>query len=68
MTTWLPATGLDNSIDAPGLIETLQLTFMGANPDALSGATPLDTFKTYAGQPEILDSNPILHGSFAGFG
>lgn len=68
MTTWLPATGLDNSIDAPGLIETLQLTFMGANPDALSGATPLDTFKTYAGQPEILDSNPILHGSFASFG
>lgn len=68
MTTWLPAAGLDNTGNAPSLQETLQMAFMGADADVLSGATPLDTFKTYAGQPEILDSNAILHGIFAGFG
>lgn len=68
MTTWLPAAGLDNSVNVPGVFESLRLTFLGTNPDALSGATPLDTFKTYAGQPEVLDSNAILHGTFAGYG
>ena len=68
MTTWLPAAGLENSVTVPAITDTLNIIFLGANPDALSGATPLDAFKTYAGQPEMLDSNSILHGVFAGFG
>ena len=68
MTTWLPAAGLENSVTVPAVSDSLKIIFLGANPDALSGATPLDAFKTYAGQPEMLDSNAILHGVFAGFG
>ncbi len=68
MTTWLPAEGLDNSVNTPGLVESLNITFGINGADAISGATPLDTFKTYAGQPEILDSNAILHGTFAAYG
>ncbi|MBA56068.1 MAG: electron transport complex subunit RsxD [Pseudomonadales bacterium] len=68
MTTWLPAAGLENSVTVPAITDTLNIILLGANPDALSGATPLDAFKTYAGQPEMLDSNAILHGVFAGFG
>ena len=68
MTTWLPAAGLDNSTSIPDLTTSLRLTFTGAEADALSGATPLDTFKTYAGQPEALDASAILHGTFAGYG
>lgn len=68
MTTWLPAAGLDNKISIPDPMQSLALIFGGADPDTLSGATPLDTFKIYAGQPEMLDSNAILHGFFAGHG
>jgi len=68
MTTWLPAAGLQNTVIIPDISQTLGMIFAGVNPDALTGATPLDTFKTYAGQPEVLDSNPILHGTFASYG
>jgi electron transport complex protein RnfD len=39
-----------------------------ANVDAFTGATPLDSFRTWAGNAEQLASQPILHGHFAGAG
>jgi electron transport complex protein RnfD len=68
MTTWLPAAGLDNTIVTPTFLDSIKMVLFSVNVDGLSGATPLDTFKTYAGQPEVLDSNAVLHGVFAGFG
>ena len=70
MTTWLPASGLTDSTHTLSFWQSLQLTFTGHIPgvDSFSGATPLDTFKTYAGQPKVLDTNPVLHGTFAGYG
>lgn len=70
MTTWLPAAGLTENTEALGLLQSLQLVFTGqiSGIDAFSGATPLDTFKTYAGQPEVLESNPVLNGTIAGYG
>ena len=63
MTSWI-APG-----EAPDLLTSLQV-FIGAHasPDALSGATPLDTFRTWAGDAEMLAAEPILHGAFAGMG
>lgn len=68
MTTWLPANGLDNSVSTPAFMDSLSMAFGLIGPDGFSGATPLDTFKTYAGQPEVLDTNAVLHGTFAAFG
>ena len=71
MTSWLPAAGVDDATTAPSLFQSLGLTFFSgaANGiDALSGATPLDTFKTYAGQHEVLDTHPTLHGLLGGYG
>lgn len=70
MTTWLPAAGVNESTDALNLLQSLQLVFTGAinGIDGFSGATPLDTFRTYAGQPEVLDTSPVLQGTLAGFG
>ena len=54
--------------DAPSLQQSLQL-FAGQLPvDGLSGATPLDTFRTWAGDEAALASHPILHGELAGQG
>lgn len=41
---------------------------LGIAADAITGATPLDTFKTYAGQPEVLTTHPILQGLVGGYG
>lgn len=70
MTTWLPASGVQDNIAALNPLQSLQMVFTGqiSGIDSFSGATPLDTFKTYAGQPEMLDSNPVLNGLMAGFG
>lgn len=70
MTTWLPASGLTDDTQALNLLQSLQRVFTGqiSGVDAFSGATPLDTFKTYAGQPEVLDTHAVLHGMIAGYG
>ncbi|MFZ5602621.1 MAG: electron transport complex subunit RsxD [Pseudomonadota bacterium] len=70
MTTWLPAAGVQESVAALNPVQSLQMIFTGhiSGVDAFSGATPLDTFKTYAGQPSVLDANPILNGAMAGYG
>jgi len=70
MTSWLPAAGVTETAKALTPLQSLQLVFTGqiSGIDSFTGATPLDTFKTYAGQPEILDSNPVLSGRMGGFG
>ena len=68
MTTWLPADGLKDGVSNLSLMNSLQITFGLAAPDAYAGATPLDTFKTYAGQPEILETHEVLHGVMAAYG
>ncbi len=62
MTQWI-APG-----EAPSVAQSWQL-FTGQLPlDGLSGATPLDTFRTWAGNESELASHGILHGEFAGLG
>ena len=62
MTQWI-APG-----EAPSFSQSLQL-FAGQLPvDGLSGATPLDTFRTWAGNETELAGHGILHGEFAGLG
>ena len=62
MTQWI-APG-----EAPSLAQSW-LLFTGQLPvDGLSGATPLDTFRTWAGNESELASHGILHGQFAGLG
>lgn len=70
MTTWLPAADAREGITALSLGQSLQLVFTGqiSGFDAFSGATPLDTFKTYAGNFEALAANPVLNGVLAGQG
>jgi len=73
MTTWLPATSLnDTPLD---FLSTFHLIFTGQLPtgltlDALSGATPLDAMKTQIGQslhPTFI-SQQALFGVFSGKG
>lgn len=70
MTTWLPPAQLSGHTQS--LLDSLQLLFTGTaslgSVDAYSGATPLDTFRTYAGQYEALAQQPVLHGLFGGMG
>lgn len=63
MTSWIAPH------EAPPLATSWQV-FLGsfAQPDALSGATPLDTFRTWAGNAEMLAKQPILDGTLAGRG
>lgn len=63
MTRWL-APGA-----APDLATSWQL-FLDRYPgaDALTGATPLDSFRTWAGDASALAAEPILQGRFAGLG
>lgn len=68
MTTWLPASGVEDSTSIPAITESLRMIFLSGGADALSGATPLDSFKTYAGQPEVLETNAVLHGVLGGYG
>jgi Na+-translocating ferredoxin:NAD+ oxidoreductase subunit D len=54
--------------EAPSWFDSLRMTLASANADAFTGATPLDSFRTWAGNPEQLSAQPILHGQFAGLG
>ena len=71
MTAWLPAAG---SIEQTQwtVAETFSAIFSssvnGSGIDSFTAATPLDTFKTYAGDFEKLESSPIMHGALAGVG
>ncbi len=71
MTSWLPAKGVAGATPI-GLLDALQLTFTGningQSVDALTAATPLDTFKTYSGNIEYLAQSATLNGLFAGAG
>ncbi len=68
MTTWLAPAGITDTATIPSIADSLRFTFLSTNVDSFSGATPLDTFKTYAGQPEILSTHPILQGVLANQG
>ncbi|MDF1781450.1 MAG: electron transport complex subunit RsxD [Alcanivoracaceae bacterium] len=54
--------------EAPALSDSIQIFLGQTNVDAFSGATPLDTMRTWAGNAEQLSNQPILHGAFAGEG
>ena len=54
--------------DAPTLAQSWQAFFGTGGIDALTGATPLDTFRTWAGNAEQLASQAILNGALAGRG
>ncbi|AFT71231.1 Electron transport complex protein rnfD [Alloalcanivorax dieselolei B5] len=52
----------------PDVLESV-LQFLGHGAlDGLSGATPLDTFRTFAGNADALDRMIVLHGRWAGLG
>ncbi|MDF1821470.1 MAG: electron transport complex subunit RsxD [Alcanivoracaceae bacterium] len=54
--------------EAPSLMESVQLFLGSTSADAFTGATPLDTFRTWAGDAEKLASQAILNGKLAGQG
>ncbi|MFN3714106.1 MAG: electron transport complex subunit RsxD [Alcanivoracaceae bacterium] len=54
--------------EAPSWFDSLRMTLASANADAFTGATPLDSFRTWAGNEEQLAAQSILHGQFAGLG
>ena len=54
--------------EAPALAQSWQLFLGQGGADAFSGATPLDTFRTWAGDAEALASKAILDGALAGHG
>jgi Na+-translocating ferredoxin:NAD+ oxidoreductase subunit D len=54
--------------EAPSLFDSLRMTLASVNVDAFTGATPLDSFRTWAGNAEQLAAEPILHGQLAGLG
>ncbi len=54
--------------EAPSLGESLALFVGQTSTDGVTGATPLDTFRTWAGNASQLASHDILHGTLAGRG
>lgn len=54
--------------EAPSLAQSLQFFLDRGGLDAFTGATPLDTFRTWAGDAAALDGQWILHGTVAGVG
>jgi electron transport complex protein RnfD len=54
--------------DAPSLSESVQLFFGHLPADGFTGATPLDSFRTWAGDAVQLANLPILDGKIAGLG
>ena len=52
---------------APDVTQSLRL-FLGHAADGYSGATPLDTLRTWAGNADQLARHSILHGVIAGRG
>jgi len=54
--------------EAPSWFDSVRMLLASANADAFTGATPLDSFRTWAGNAEQLAAEPILHGNFAGVG
>ena len=69
MTSWLPS-HLSENTSTLSLLESLSLfatsTANGETIDAFSGATPLDTFRTYQGNFDALSNAAVLHGTLAG--
>jgi len=74
MTAWLPALGTEGSqLNTLDFMASLSLIFSGhigtESIDAFTMATPLDTFKTYAGNDlDKLLVAPVLQGKLAGIG
>jgi electron transport complex protein RnfD len=54
--------------EAPSWFDSFRMVLASANVDAFTGATPLDSFRTWAGNAEQLQALPILHGEFASLG
>lgn len=54
--------------EAPSWFDSFRMALASANVDAFTGATPLDSFRTWAGNAEQLQALPILHGEFASLG
>lgn len=72
MTTWIPANLTEGVAASPSFSQSLALIFGSVDRTVIDGitmATPLDTFKTYAGNDlDMLRSAPVLQGSIAGVG
>lgn len=62
MTRWI-APG-----ETPALTDSLAMLLSSSQADAFTGATPLDTFRTWAGDGKQLAGQTILHGAVAGRG
>lgn len=54
--------------EAPALSENVALFLDQHSADGVTGATPLDTFRTWAGDAQQLAGHGILHGVIAGQG
>lgn len=69
MTSWLPSQTAE-SAHALSITDSLALfatsAANGQSVDAFTGATPLDTFRTYQGNFDALSSAAVLHGTLAG--
>lgn len=65
MTQWLSPAMESASLS---FTDSYHAIFHAAAIDAYTGATPLDTFKTYAGDAAQLSNYPVLSGSLAGVG
>lgn len=72
MTTWVPAHLTEGVESVPSFSQSLAMIFGSVDRNVIDGitmATPLDTFKTYAGNDlEALYSASVLQGTLAGVG
>jgi len=72
MTTWVPAHITEGVSSPPSFMQSLTLIFGSVDRAVIDGitmATPLDTYKTYAGNDlDKLQSASVLQGSIAGVG
>lgn len=69
MTAWLPS-HTSESATSLSFLDSLALFFTGSAQgqalDAFTGATPLDTFRTYKGNYDALSNAGVLNGVLAG--
>ena len=72
MTTWVPAYTTEGVTSIPTFAQSFAMIFGSVDRSVIDGitmATPLDTFKTYAGNDLAkLQSASVLQGSIAGVG
>ncbi|OUS04661.1 electron transport complex subunit RsxD [Gammaproteobacteria bacterium 42_54_T18] len=72
MTTWIPAYTTEGVTSIPTLTQSFEMIFGSVDRSIIDGitmATPLDTFKTYAGNDLAkLQSASVLQGNIAGAG